>query len=373
MTDVYKTKVLLAVSGISPQIITETLYALVIEKRWIPDEIRLITTTQGRQNAVLQLLEGNNHLKRFLEDYGIERPIRFDSDHIVLIRNAKGEELADLRTPEDNEAAANTICSIIRELTQDDNTELHVSLAGGRKTMGFYAGYALSLFGRTQDRLSHVLVSDLYESNHEFFYPTPATRVIYTPQGTPLDSSQAKVWLAEIPFVRLRARLPETLLSGAHSFSETVNLARKATEEPPRLKLYPEQRRYQMNGVEGQLSPAPMAILLWLAVRKLQQRGPIEPVVEKEDRSADLQELRHILAEYNLDLNQKTESKLDQEGLTREWLEQTVSRTNSEMKKVLGLDLSEQCKITSCNIGHRRGYMFPEHLQVDIHEQWTHD
>ena len=30
--------------------------------------------------------------------------------------------------------------------------------------MGFYLGYALSLYGRTQDRLSHVLVSSPYES-----------------------------------------------------------------------------------------------------------------------------------------------------------------------------------------------------------------
>jgi CRISPR-associated protein (TIGR02584 family) len=35
-----------------------------------------------------------------------------------------------------------------------------MSIAGGRKTMGFYAGYALSLYGRAQDRMSHVLVEE---------------------------------------------------------------------------------------------------------------------------------------------------------------------------------------------------------------------
>jgi CRISPR-associated protein (TIGR02584 family) len=30
-------------------------------------------------------------------------------------------------------------------------------MPGERKTMGFYVGYALSLFGRAQDRLSHVI------------------------------------------------------------------------------------------------------------------------------------------------------------------------------------------------------------------------
>jgi CRISPR-associated protein (TIGR02584 family) len=41
--------------------------------------------------------------------------------------------------------------------TADPQASLHVSIAGERKTMGFYVGYALSLFGRTQGRLSHVL------------------------------------------------------------------------------------------------------------------------------------------------------------------------------------------------------------------------
>lgn len=37
--------------------------------------------------------------------------------------------------------------------------------------MGFFVGYALSLFGRAQDRLSHVLVSDPFESLTDFYYP----------------------------------------------------------------------------------------------------------------------------------------------------------------------------------------------------------
>src|SRR5260221_10737988 len=40
------TRVLLAVTGLSPQIVTETLYALAVARDpgWIPSEIRLITT-----------------------------------------------------------------------------------------------------------------------------------------------------------------------------------------------------------------------------------------------------------------------------------------------------------------------------------------
>lgn len=37
--------------------------------------------------------------------------------------------------------------------------------------MGYYLGYALSLYGRAQDRLSHVLVTERYESLRDFFIP----------------------------------------------------------------------------------------------------------------------------------------------------------------------------------------------------------
>ncbi|MEJ2445061.1 MAG: CRISPR-associated ring nuclease Csm6 [Exilibacterium sp.] len=174
-------RILVAVSGMSPQIITETFYGLcgAPQRRdhpWIPHEIHLITTEDGREQARLQLLEGKCHFQQFLQDYGIVEPPHFALDTIHVIRAVDGTPLADLRTPAENEAAADFITDKIREFTCDDGTELHVSLAGGRKTMGFYIGYALSLFGRPQDRLSHVLVNSEYESLKNFFYPTPEKR-----------------------------------------------------------------------------------------------------------------------------------------------------------------------------------------------------
>ena len=65
--------------------------------------------------------------------------------------------LADIRDERDNAYAADQITKLIAMLTRDSERALHVSIAGGRKTLGFYAGYARSLLGRGQDRLSHVL------------------------------------------------------------------------------------------------------------------------------------------------------------------------------------------------------------------------
>lgn len=365
MVHASRRRILLAVSGMSPQIITETLYALAVQRQpaWVPDEIHLITTSQGKQNAVLQLLEDKRRFAQFLRDYNLTHPIEFTESTIHLICNAQGESLPDLRTPEDNEAAADAINEIIRDFCQDPDLELHVSLAGGRKTMGYYAGYALSLFGREHDHLSHVLISEHFESNSEFYYPTPYRKEITLRSGLSLDASAAKVWLAEIPFVRMRDRLPENLLTGKHSFSDTVRLARQATEKV-HVTLLPAQRRYKINDVEGKLSPLHMALLVWASTRYIGGQPPIEPVVKGEQRSTD--EFLEIAEQYWIELSAKTENALMRQGITQEWLEQNISRLNTAIAKTVGSALAERCKLASRTINRDRGYALPSNLEVEI-------
>jgi len=209
----YSKRILLAVSGMSPQIVTETLYSLAIaqEEAFIPTEIHLITTQAGAKKAKLQLLHPKTGMFHALcNDYQLSN-IEFSEKNIYVIEDTQGNKLEDIKTPAQNEVAADFITDIVRRLTQDNDAALHVSIAGGRKTMGYYLGYALSLYGRVQDRLSHVLVTDLYEGLKEFFYPTPESHVIYDRNDNALDTQEAEVMLAEIPFVRLREGLPEHL------------------------------------------------------------------------------------------------------------------------------------------------------------------
>ncbi|MFN3630601.1 MAG: CRISPR-associated ring nuclease Csm6, partial [Casimicrobiaceae bacterium] len=199
-------RVLLCVTGLSPQIVTETLYALATRTpAWVPDEIHLITTLRGQQNAQLRLLsEEPGWFARLLRDYRLP-PIDFGPSRIHVIQDRDGRALEDIRDDQDNDCAANTIANLVRQLTQQPQTELHASIAGGRKTMGYLLGAAMSLYGRPQDRLSHVLVAPQFESHPEFFYPTPYSRVITAlgPGGDALDCRNAAVWLGDIPFVRL--------------------------------------------------------------------------------------------------------------------------------------------------------------------------
>lgn len=178
----YEKRILLAVSGMSPQILTETLYAIVVAEKetpFIPTEVHLISTQEGARRAILELLHpqtGKFH--GLCREYGLTG-IQFNEQNVYAIKDKAGMPLNDIKTPKDNEAAADFITEIVSQLTRDNNAALHVSMAGGRKTMGYYLGYALSLYGRAQDRLSHVLVSENYESLPAFFYPTIESFVIY--------------------------------------------------------------------------------------------------------------------------------------------------------------------------------------------------
>lgn len=269
-------RVLLAVSGLSPQVVTETVYALAKKPAagraaYIPTEVHLLTTAEGGMRARLSLLRGGTGwFARLCEEYGL-KGVEFNEEQIHVLKDGAGRPLEDIRGEEENRAAADGIAGWIRRFTSAGDSALHVSIAGGRKTMGFYAGYALSLYGRPQDRLSHVLVPAAFESHPEFFYPTKEPRVIYSapPESRPLDTAAAEVTLAEIPFVRLRRWLPPEVLQRQASFDAVVEAA-SMTLSAARLSLDAGRCAAVCGGREVRLAPAEWAFLSWMARRKTQ-------------------------------------------------------------------------------------------------------
>lgn len=265
-------KILLAVTGLSPQIATETLYALWKEKEstqrpdaFIPTELHLITTQTGAGLAIEGLLE-KGHFQALLNDYPQLGPIRFDASHIHLIRDAQGQPLSDIQTREENIQAADSIASLLQRFTSEENTQLHVSLAGGRKTMSFYTGYAFSMYAREQDQLSHVLVTSPFEHQPDFFFPPATPRPITLLTGEQTSSDQARVLLTPIPTVRLRSGQPQKLLDGSASFSETVSAIQKSLS-PPNLLIDLRKKSVTCAGKPVSLSPRSLAWLTWWAKR----------------------------------------------------------------------------------------------------------
>jgi len=330
----YPRRILLAVTGLSPQVVTETLYALAqVDNGSLPSEIRVLTTAEGAERIRLTLLSDDpGWFYRLCRDYRLEN-IAFNTDFLHVLTDSQGRPLNDIRTLAHNEQAADAITDYVRLLTADPESRLHVSIAGGRKTMGFYAGYALSLYGRPQDRLSHVLVSPRYESHPDFFYPTPYSRVIYTPgpDSRPLDTRQAEVTLAEIPFVSLRHGLPEALLTGSAHFSETVAAAQKSVG-PPELVIDAEIRWIRCRDQTVWLSPINFAFYFWFTQRRLQDLPPLH---WSEAKAVEfLNFYRSIAGEWSSNL-ERAEAALDA-GFTKEYFEQRKSRVNNALIRALG-------------------------------------
>lgn len=271
-------KVLVAIVGMSPQVVTETLWALRRERGFIPDEIRVILTRAARDCVVHDLLdplEGRFHA--FCRDYGLVGRIRFDESCVTVVTDADGRELDDIRTPEESAAAADTIVRVIGSVCSDPNTIVHVSIAGGRKSMGFFAGYAMSLFARPRDSVSHVLVNDPFESNRDFFYPPPEEKEIVDARGVAFSSSNARVMLADIPIVRLRTGLPEDLLTGDATYGRAVEEAQRALFPSTAVVFRDDARGVVCDGIDVSLAPAQYAVFRWMAERAKRKEAPVRP------------------------------------------------------------------------------------------------
>src|SRR5690606_21966284 len=103
---VYPRRILVAVTGLSPQVVTETLYALAVKQQpaFIPTEVHLITTRRGADNARLKLLSDEpGWFHRFCRDYGLTG-IGFTAEQVHVIPDCHGAELDDIRDDTDNQA-----------------------------------------------------------------------------------------------------------------------------------------------------------------------------------------------------------------------------------------------------------------------------
>ncbi|HXH02915.1 MAG TPA: CRISPR-associated ring nuclease Csm6 [Candidatus Competibacteraceae bacterium] len=343
----YPRRILLCVSGMTPQIVTETLYALAVRNgsAFVPTELHLVTTTEGAERAHLSLLDPEQgHFFGLCADYGLDAgAIRFDDSTIHVIPGADSRPLDDIRTETDNVAAADAITAMVRDLTSDPQAAVHASIAGGRKTMGFFLGYAMSLFGRPQDRLSHVLVSAPFESHPQFYFPPRKPRRLELPkENRYVHTADAEVTLADIPFVRLRDSLDPTLLRGTASYSDTVKRA-QASLEPAELVLDLETKRVLAGGAALELPPTEFALLALLARRAQDSRPGLS---RQQAGDADATE---FLAIYR-DLPRAiigTEEKIRDGGLNSLDLEQWVSRLNAKLDQVLGPGRAQPYRINT--------------------------
>lgn len=339
----------------TPQIITETLWALACDpakqEKWVPNEIQVLSTITGLKKIKDNLLGDNGIFKKMCKEYNLPE-IKFDENSLNAIVDKEGNKLDDLKTPEENELAADMICQKVREFTQDDNVSLHVSIAGRRKTMGFYAGYALSLYGRIQDQLSHVLVSEKYETLQGFYYPAlkKGQNIIKKThkkmeQGHDvyeeelLDAFDAKVWLANIPFVRLREFVDSknNINQNFSTVIEMVNTSLKLSE----VTLDVNDRKVIIGNTECKLSPREFS--LYLLVAELKKKGEVLDYPPKDFPKITIKKEHQQL--FN-EIYNKYRSKKQEETVNERYLSIVLSCLRKKLTRTFGAPVYKKIGIT---------------------------
>lgn len=335
--EAFPRRVLLALGGMSPQVVTETLYVLCIKREpaFVPTEVYLLTTTAGHAKAIDGLLDDDGAFHDYLRDYGLAGKISFTTEHLRPLLDSDGNPLTDVRSEADNIAAADAITEHVRQLTSDPDCALHVSIAGGRNTLGFYLGYALSMFGRPQDRLSHVMVPSAFQSNEAFYYPPPLHEIITTRSNKRISTREAVVTLAEIPFVSLRHGLPKGLLEGRASYSETIAAIRRALA-PPHLKINRSAKQIWCGDVLVEMPPQLFAWYAWMAKRRQQvdEHGGHVNWCDKGIAEEFLTEYRGIVGSMAHGYEDTLE--VLKGGMTQEFFTEKKTRVNSWLKEILG-------------------------------------
>ena len=215
--------VLLASLGGTSQVITETLWALMNPDKLIdpahrgrppvvPEIVHLISTNFANKHHYSSVEERNEELKGKISElyrqFGHSEPeIKLDP----LLDPDSGETLTDVRTQHHNVIYADKVNQVVKHYADDRETSIHMSLAGGRKTMSSYDHEAMMFFGRFHDRMSHVLVEpSIFEGEPDFWWPNQKEllSVVVDDHGNSTSSPTAQIDLIDLPFLRLGLRLP---------------------------------------------------------------------------------------------------------------------------------------------------------------------
>jgi len=260
--------ILLAVTGLTPQVLTETLYALHQEDQAV-QAIHVITTREGKEqiNACL-LSPTDGQYYRYLREYGISPPsIHFGTENIHVVKSRNGIEIDDIADEEDNERLLELCLSLTFQFTRDPGTAVFFSIAGGRKTMSACLMTAAHLYGRPQDRVYHVLVSPEFESNRDFFYPPQESTAIELTdrrgERYVKETRYARISLISAPFVSVRDRIVDDLLKEAQD-PPTLMLS-LIREEAPLLTVDLFSHKLIYKGRELDVAPTRLALYAFFA------------------------------------------------------------------------------------------------------------
>ena len=288
-----RSTVLFAVTGMSPAVLTETVWALATgTPSVVPSRVVVVTTEAGRICLERELFVTPigahpnvwTALHHELSARGLDVSAKLHLDRRNGIRvfsrpgPAPGETtpLDDIRTAADNELAGDFLLQELRGFTDDDDTRVIASIAGGRKTMGALLYAVMTLAGRDTDRLTQVLVEEPFDNPRlqpKFYFPAQPGDIPKLPDGKSANSSSTKIELADVPFVPLREVFPRELGRRPGRFMALVNRYRLSTPmvavRTLHLAIFEKSTCITLDGDELNLDAKQHALLHFLAGRAI--------------------------------------------------------------------------------------------------------
>ena len=302
-------KILLCSVGLTPQIVTETLYALML-KKWWPDQIIIITTGAGADACDKMLLDHKTGgLAHFKREYGKLATIEIAQKVQVITVKTDSGDLDDGRwTAKFSDEAK----AIISEICSEPKNSVHVSISGGRKTAAAILALLMAIYGRAQDRISHVQTNPDMRRNPGFWFPTKTSETLPLGDGKHVNSADVFINLIDVPFPRLYKSLSEK----NSSFKDSMELI-SAQANKPRLIIFGTEISW--NGTLIEMPPAIKAWMLWLANNFDYGQGLIRVGSKRNDYLKFYQPVAG-----NLSLSKA--KKILPEFLEPEWMEEKASR-----------------------------------------------
>jgi len=297
--------ILISVCGLTPQIVTETLYCLSVQQKIKIDELYILTTKVGRDvihglkiNEKPPLPPLKTEIDALCSMYKLQQPEFENNDTHIIVAKEESIELPDIRTDTHNILFPNKTSEFIRQLSLDIDNTLYCSISGGRKTMSVHLAFALSLFGREKDKLLHVLTHEDYEFK-DFF---------------PKNKKQAKeLQLSEIPFVRLRSIISKNIPTARFAkmkYDEIVSFTQKEVKKASsidKLWLINETKELKFRDNTVKLEPLLFAIYHFFVELRLEGKNKvtIQEITSKETATRILEFLKNHYPYYDSKYNIK--------------------------------------------------------------------
>ncbi len=283
--------VLIAVTGRSPAVLTETVWALAKhpQRPVIPDKIIVLTTLTGEREIKGQLFGPDElwfTLRKQLLGKNHESDPRLDfadtPDRIrVFTRKSGGKrvQLDRMDTIEETEAVGDCLVEEIWNWVGRPETQVFASISGGFKTMSALLYAAMTVLGGPQDRILHVLVGEPYDGGTKplFFWPKQPAQELECIRpsktglpGPQIKAAKASLVLTDVQFPPLRKLFGDYGFKEAPTFGALVAMSRNAVVTlaiPPvqKLALHPANFTAEINDLPLNISKTEFIMLQFLA------------------------------------------------------------------------------------------------------------